>query len=199
MKIKFVGPKPIISHTGIVFDTNKEDKYNYINITLQLIKALDHEYIPEKKYTYQTDMHRLTDKEMFQALEQHCNNLKEIITNAHSQSTAYVDNMLYHAKNNTTLSDVERETLMKNIEIMRTYMTQRYVNKNAYYCAIDVLANIMKRGHIDYVIAPMYERFVHIFHSVEGVLHKGRTPTDTNIEIYEEKGDLFVKLDLLQR
>ena len=199
MKIKFVGPKPIISHTGIAFDSNKEDKYNYLNITLQLIKALDHEYIPEKTYMYQADTRRLNDDEMFHVLQHYCEHLNELISNAKKESISYIENMLFHARNNNTISEIEREILIKNIEMMRYYLTQRHVNKQVYYCAVDVLANIMRRGHIDYVIAPMYERFVHVFHSVEGVLHKGRLPIDTNIEIYEEEGELLVKLDLLLR
>ncbi|MDQ7061959.1 MAG: hypothetical protein Q9M43_12925 [Sulfurimonas sp.] len=49
MRLKYVGPKPIISHTGIEFDNNKEDKFAYLNIVIQLLKALNHEYFEDKK------------------------------------------------------------------------------------------------------------------------------------------------------
>lgn len=196
MKIKFVGPKPIISHTGVTFDTNKEDKYNYLNITIQLIKALDHDYIPEKRYVYETDTRRMSDDEMYHALERYCPDLKKTILEAEMASMHYVDNKLNGAKESCVIDDIECQTLMKNIELMRQYMTQRYVNKMVYYCAIEVLANIMKRDHIDFVITPFYERFMHVFHSVEGVMHKGRAPIDTTIEIYEEEGNLLVKFDI---
>ena len=55
MILKYVGPKPIISHTGIEFDNNKEDKYAYLNIVIQLIRALDHEYIENRIYKYEAD------------------------------------------------------------------------------------------------------------------------------------------------
>ncbi len=197
MKVKFVGPKPIISHTGIMFDSNKEDKYNYLNITLQLIKALDHEYIPEKKYVYQADTHRLSETEMHDLLERYCPDLDKIISDAEAESVDYVEHKLQVAKESCLIDDLECKTWMKNIEMMRGYMTQRYVNKMVYYCAINSLAEIMKRGHIDYVIAPLFERFAHVFHSVEGILHKGKSPIDTNIEMYEENAQLFVKLDLI--
>jgi len=36
MTLKYVGPKPLISHTGIEFDKNKEDKYVYLPIVAKL-------------------------------------------------------------------------------------------------------------------------------------------------------------------
>jgi len=60
MELKYVGPKPIISHTGIEFDNNKEDKFAYLNIVIQLLKALDHDYFEDKTYVYQADTARVT-------------------------------------------------------------------------------------------------------------------------------------------
>ncbi len=199
MTIKFAGPKPLISHTGIDFDTNKEDKYLYLNIALQLIKALDHDYIPEKNYVYHPDTTRLSHDEVSHALSMYCDNLETLIHEAEQDAKAYIDEHLQHARENRLLNEEERSVLIKNYEIMRSYIIQRYVNKAVYYCAISVLANIMRRGHIDYVIAPMFERFTHVFHSVQGVLQKGKAPIDSTIEIYEESGKLLVKLDLLIR
>lgn len=34
--LKYVGPKPHILHTGIDFDNNKEDKYIYLPIVVEL-------------------------------------------------------------------------------------------------------------------------------------------------------------------
>jgi hypothetical protein len=199
MKIKFVGPKAIISHTGIVFDNNKEDKYVYLNIVIQLLKALDHQYIENKMYNYNTDTHRLSDDELLDELKHFCHNLEDIYTDAKTRSIDYINEHIEHAKNNSLLNSKEKEVLIKNIELMREYIIQRSINKSFYYCTLDALAKVMKRGHIDYVIAPMFQKFAHVFHSVEGILHKGKAPIDTNIEIYEEEGKLLVKLDLIHR
>lgn len=199
MRIKFAGPKPLISHTGIDFDTNKEDKFLYLNIALQLIHALDHDYIPEKTYVYHPDTARLSEDEISHALSNYCENLESIMNDAENDAKAYILEHIEHARDNRILNEEERSVLVKNYEIMRSYIIQRYVNKAVYYCAISVLADIMRRGHIDYVIAPMFERFTHVFHSVQGVLQKGKAPIDSKIEIYEEGGKLLTKLDLLIR
>ncbi len=199
MKIKFVGPKAIISHTGIVFDKNKEDKYVYLNIVVQLLKALDHEYIEDKMYNYNAETRRLSDNELVDELKNYCEDMEQIYTDTKMSAEKYVDNQIQHAKNNTLLNSQEREILLKNINLMRKYIIQRSINKSLYYCAIDTLANIMKRGHIDYVIAPMFQKFAHVFHSVEGILHKGKNPIDTDLEIFEQNGNLLVKLDIIHR
>ena len=56
MTLKYVGPKPIISHTSIEFDENKEDKYVYLSVVAQLIQALDHDYIDDKSYVYEKNL-----------------------------------------------------------------------------------------------------------------------------------------------
>ena len=48
MILKYVGPKPIISYTGIELDKNKEDKFVYLGVVTKLIQALDHKYIGYK-------------------------------------------------------------------------------------------------------------------------------------------------------
>jgi len=199
MTLKFVGPKAIISHTGITFDTNKEDKYVYLNIVIQLLKALDHEYIPDKKYLYNPGNTRLSDKELWDQLSHYCPDIQTRCDESEKNANCYVDEHIEHAKEHHLLEAEEKEVLIKNYNLMRKYIVQRAINKSLYYCSINALAEVMKQDHLDYVVAPMFQKFAHVFHSVEGVLKKGRFPIDTNIEIYEEEGHLFVKLDLINR
>ena len=44
-KLEYVGPKPLISHRGIDFDKNQDDKFNVLPVLIELIKALDHDYL----------------------------------------------------------------------------------------------------------------------------------------------------------
>ena len=68
MTIKYAGPKAIISHTGICFDTNKEDKYVYLDIALQLVEALDHDYLENKTYVHTLEK-RLSNDEIVTLLK----------------------------------------------------------------------------------------------------------------------------------
>lgn len=195
--IKYVGPKPIISHTGIEFDNNKEDKYVYINIAIQLLKALDHEYYENKIYTYNANTHRLNDDEILKELKNYCPNLSEIVDKEDHDVEEDVQNSIQRANENLVLDDTSKETLKNNIEIMHDYIVQRSINKRVYYCVINELAKMVQKDNIDYIITPMYNKFAHVLHSLQGALKQGRRPIDTDMEIYKEDGALFVKLKVI--
>ena len=196
MTVKYVGPKPIISHRAIDFDTNKEDKYVYINIALQILHALEIDDISDKKHIFNTKTERLSDKQMTEQLKKYCKNFSQRTKDMVAKITKKLDNELEHIKNNTILNDEEKEVFINNHNLMRDYQIQRAVNKDIYYCIIERLAVLVKKDHLDYIVAPMFQKFAHVFHSIQGMLEKNKTPIDTDLEIYEEHGELLVKLQV---
>ncbi len=196
MNIKFVGPKPIISQSGISFDNNKDDKFVYLNIAVQLLKAFDHDYIDNKVYTYNTQNKRLSNDEIYDGILHYCHDVRDVIEAHKKHAEAEVENDLQRARDNMLLSDDERGVLVKNITMMHDYVIQRAVNKAVYYRVVNELAAELKHDRIDYLIAPMFQNFAHIFHSVQGVFQKQKAPVDSAIDIYEEEGKLLVKLKI---
>ncbi len=199
MQLKYVGPKPIISHTGIEFDNNKEDKYSYLNIVVQLLKALDHEYFDDRTYVYQSDTSRFSPDALMSELKKYCPNMDELMQKANHNIEGEIEHQLQRAHESHTLKDVDKEVLENNIKLMHDYMIQRSVNKAVYYCAINALAELLKKGHIDHVVVPMFQKFSHVLHSVQGILKAQRNATESTLEIYKENGQLFVKLQLIHR
>jgi len=197
MELKYVGPKPIISHTGIEFDNNKDDKYAYLNIVVQLLKALDHEYFENKTYTYHADTARLSNDEMLIELKKYCPHLDSMMEKRNHDVEEEIQHQIKRAEQNTVLSEDEKDTLKNNIEMMHDYLVQRSINKSVYYCAVDALAELLRKDHIDYVIAPMFQKFAHVLHSVQGSLRNRNFPIDTKLDIYQENGKLLVKLKVL--
>ena len=197
MELKYVGPKPIISHTGIEFDNNKEDKYVYLNIVVQLLKALDHEYFEDKTYNYQANTARISSDELFRELKKRCPNIKKLMEKENHNIEEEIEHNLQRAEENDILNEENRKILQNNIKIMHDYIVQRSINKSVYYCAIEALANLLKKDHIDHVVAPMFQKFSHVLHSVQGSLRKQKFPIDTALEVYEKNGELFVKLQVI--
>jgi len=197
MKLKYVGPKPLISHTGISFDNNKEDKYIYLNIVVQLIKAIDHEYHDDRTYTYNADTKRLSDDELLTELKKICPDIDALMEREDHCVEEEIEHNIQRANESRTLSYEDKEVLKNNIEIMHDYLVQRSVNKAVYYCAINALAQMLKKDHIDYIITPMYQKFSHVLHSVQGVLRKEKVPIDSKLEVYQEDSQLLVKLDVI--
>ncbi len=196
MELKYVGPKPIISHTGIEFDNNKEDKFAYLNIVVQLLKALKHEYFEDKTYSYNADTGRLSDSELLRELTKFCPNIDELMEKENHNIEDEIQHHLERAAESDTLKDEDKETLRNNIDIMHDYLVQRSINKSVYYCAINALAELLKNDHINYIIAPMFQTFAHVLHSVQGALLKDGISIDTKLEIYQDDGKLLVKLQV---
>jgi hypothetical protein len=196
MVLKYVGPKPIISHRGIEFDQNKEDKYVYLGIVVELIKALDHKYIEDKKYIYK-ETKDLSSLEIIKVLKKYCKNLDDLLDKTKHDIEDEIKDNIDRANESETLSDIDKEVLTNNLNMMHDYMIQRAINKSVYYCAMNVLADIVKRDHIDYITTPMMQKYVHVLHSLQGSLLKEKFPIDTELDIYKEKDELFATLKVI--
>jgi len=197
MELKYVGPKPIISHTGINFDNNKEDKFVYLNIVVQLLNSLNHKYIKDKVYTYQSNISKLSNSNLYDELKNYCPKIDSLIEKENHDIRAEIKDNITRAKENNILTNEDKITLEKNIQIMKEYLIQRSINKSVYYCAVNALAELVKADHIDYIIVPMFQKFAHVLHSVQGSLQRQKFPIDTDMEIYEEDGKLLAKLKVV--
>ncbi|MDD5052952.1 MAG: hypothetical protein PHO27_09515 [Sulfuricurvum sp.] len=194
--LKYAGPKPLISAHGIEFDHNKEDKFVYLNIVAELIKALDHDYIEDKRYTCLTGREPLSSDVIYELLRQYDPMLdKEIQTWQLTRETE-LDSEIEHARENKLLCEEERQVLINNITILRSYQIQRTLNKTAYYSGIGTLAQIIHKGHIEHITAPMLPTFFHVFHSIQGSLSKLHPPMESSLDIFEENAHLNIKLKI---
>lgn len=199
MQIKYVGPKPLISKTGISFDSQYDDRYTYLNIAVQLLKALDHKYFEDKTYQYAVDSGRLIDSDIVDGLKAYCGNLEDTVYEGVKTEQKLIDDELKRAKENKSISELEREALIKNIHMMESYRLQYATNDTLYTCAIQRLAAHVKQEHIDYVVVPMFQRFAAVLHSIQDELSKKKFPIDTKMDIYEEGGKLMAKMKVKNR
>lgn len=196
MNLKYAGPKPIISHTGIEFDNNKEDKFVYLCIVVELLKALNHEYIENRTYTYKADACTLSEDELYKELKKYCPDINTLVDKETHNIEDEIEHQIQRAHESYVLSEDDKDVLERNIEMMHDYLIQRSVNKSVYYCAINALAELLKKDHIDYIIVPMLQPFLHVFQSLQGALEHQKVPIDSKIDIYKENGETFVKLEI---
>ncbi|HEX5329134.1 hypothetical protein [Sulfuricurvum sp.] len=199
MPLKYSGPKPLISAHGVTFDLNKEDKFIYLSIVAELIQALNHEYEGGKRYTYLTSNKPLDTDRIIELIRNNDPLLDQEIKERQKIVEQEIKEELDRAHENKVLCEEEKEVLIKNINLLRDYRINRSVNKTVYYSGIASLAHIIQQGHIDRIYAPMFPKFNHVFHSIQGALVKLHPPIDSEIEIYEQDGHLSVRLDILFR
>lgn len=199
MKIKYVGPKPLISKTGISFDSEYDDRYTYLNITIQLLKALDHEYFENNTYTYAVDSKRLKDDDIVEGLKDYCKDMEAVVQDAIDAEQKIIDDELKRANENKIITQIEKDALIKNIKMMQAYRLQYATNDALYKCAVKELSERVKRDHIDYIVVPMFQRFAAVLHSIQEELSHQKFPIDTKMDIYEEDGKLMAKMEVKNR
>ncbi|MDD5401346.1 MAG: hypothetical protein PHQ93_09190 [Sulfurimonas sp.] len=196
MSLKYAGPKPIISHTGIEFDNNKEDKYVYINIATQILKSINHEYVNNEVYSYNIKTSRFSGDDLLQELKNICPNIDEVMKLQNHNVEDEINHNIKRVHENMVLSEADKIILENNIKLMHDYMIQRSINKKVYYCVIDRLSDMVHKTKISYIIVPMFQTFLHTLHSLQGSLRERKQPIESDIEIYKENGQLFIKLKI---
>lgn len=197
MVLKYAGPKPLISAHGITFDFNKEDKFIYLSIVAELIQALDHDYIDNKRYTYLSTAKPLDVDRIYKLISDQAVDLLTKIEERRILAEKEQEDELERARANRLLGEEEREVLIRNIELLHTYQINRAINKTLYYSGINVIANEIRKGHIDHISAPMFPKFLHVFHSIQGALRLLLPLLETQIAIFEEEGHLTVQLKII--
>ncbi len=194
MKLTYSGPKALISAHGISFDVAKDDKYIYLSMLAELILALNHDYIEDKRYTFLASDKPLNSDEILSQIRACDTTLDEDITQQKYIAENEITDELERARNNHLLSGAEREVLTKNITMMKDYRINRAINKAIYYSGLNSLAMIIKKGHVNTLSAPMIPKFMHVLHSLQGTLQKLHPSINSTIDIYEHQGQITVNL-----
>lgn len=192
--LKYTGPKALFSISGVSFDNSKEDKFIYLSILAELIEALDHEYVSDKRYVFETGHKPLDETILLELIRKRPSNLNEQIEYWAAKTAQDIDDDIKRAQSNPILNQEERDVLKNNLEILRPYRMQRSINKSIYYAGVKLLASIIKQAGIQYILTPMHPKFLHVLHSVQGALRAMHPSVDSSIDIHEEQGHLVVKL-----
>ncbi|MCX6062162.1 MAG: hypothetical protein NT103_07945 [Campylobacterales bacterium] len=193
----YTGPKPICSATGIDFQVNKEDKFIYIGPLCELIDALDYDYKESENRSIQIGQKSFDEKSIFDLIHAYNPNLDDMIDKRVSQTRNEIESDISRARSNHLINEEEKNVLINNIEIMRSYQLQRAINKCVYYAGIEVLASIIKKRHIDHVTISMEPKLLHVLHSVQGELRLLHPSLDSTIDIFEKQEHLSVALKIL--
>jgi len=197
-KIKYVGPKPEISQHGISYETGKEDKYVYLMVALDILGAIDHDYEDKKSYTSLHHLKTLNEKTLHNKLLQYEEELDQHIAKEIARYRLKIQHEIEEVNNMLYINKIEKETWIKNINLMSEYRIQRAINKIYYMHCINDIKNIIKREKIKEIDAPFNERFWHVLETIEGALETGKNSVATKLqEETNSYGDMIIKLYIL--
>ncbi len=194
MKIKYVGPKPMISHHGISFKDGKEDKYVYLVVAVQILKAIDKDFDINKSYSYDVATKELSDDEMLQIMLKYEPKLEEDALKQRKEYSFHLDNEIEHIKDKSILDFLEKETLLNNYKIMKEYKIQRAINKIYYMHSIKEIASIIKREHIKEIDVPFYEKYWHVLETIKGELSSLKSSITSELKVINNDNEFIAKI-----
>lgn len=170
MKIEYAGLKPIINEHGISFKDGKEDKFKYLKYAIDILNAINHEYKQKQVYSHVLDDKRLSSKEIIQTLLYHHKNLEETMKIEINSYLKHLDEEEESILRKELLSQIEKDTYINNLQIMRDYKIQRAKNKIFYFHCIDTIVSTILKYKIKVLEMPFNERFWHILQTIQGNL-----------------------------
>jgi len=194
MTIKYSGPRPVISQHGIDFKDGKEDKYVYLIIATQILVAIDKDYGKIKSYSYDTSTKRFTDDELLQILLKYEPDLKEKVIQEELRYEKHLQEEIEIVKNKTDLTKVEIDAWVNNLELMKSYRTQRAVNKIYYQHCVHDIAGVIKRERIKEIDTPFFEKYWHVLQTIQGAISEGRDSVGSSLEIEPSDSGMTAKL-----
>ena len=197
MQIKYVGPKSLISTSGISFDKRKRDKFIYLDCVLQLMEAIDHDYEGTDPHLHTTESRQLIGEEILERVRQHCPDIETIITEAQRDAEAYMDENLTRVENSLYLNDEEVRTFINNLTLTRDYTVQRHINKSIYYYLVKKFIERLKHSRVKYISTPANKTYFHVFHTIQRSLRQEKAPVNSEVTFYKEGNGLYVKLQVM--
>jgi len=183
MKIEYAGPRPMISHHGVQFKEGKEDKYVYLMISIQILKAIDKNYEEHKSYSYDTKTKRFSNEEIHTILDSYSTTLEEEVEKAQKSYALKIEEEIVDVQARKNLKESEKKVWINNLNIMRKYRIQRAVNKIYYMQSINLIKQIIIREGINEIDTPFYEKYWHVLQTLQGALEKGRRGKKTSLKI----------------
>ncbi len=195
MKIKYAGPRPTISHHGIAFKDGKEDKYVYLMIGVQILKAIDKNYEEQKSYTYDVQTKRVDDETMLETIRKYESSIDKEVQEELDTYSQHIDDEIEQVRQSHTIKDIEKEIWINNIKIMKNYRLQRAVNKIYYMHCINNIKKVIVRENIKELITPFFEKYWHTLQTIQGKLENGLHSRGTDLKVFKDNNsDMMIKL-----
>ena len=197
MKLKYTGPKEIISPHGVSFKNGKDDKYVYIHPTLQIYKAIHHDYEKNKIYTLNLEGRRLNDDELLENILSLRENLKTEVEDSIYDIKTYLDEEIEQVEEHKDYNDEEKKVYKNNLIIMKNYRIQREMNKLIYNKLIQIVVDDIFEHKIKEINAPFNERYWHIFQTLQGELsHHEHRSIGSKLDILHDEDHLTISLKI---
>ncbi len=181
--IEYTGKKPAITSTGVSF-TGKQDKYNYIVPSAQILNKL----INSKKVQDMTEDDALT---VLYTLVPDFDTFYNEKIDSYKQK---LDLEKEQVQEDTRLNEIEKKVLHNNYDYMRDYRIQRATNKLVYEETINTAVKLIKEKEIKNIKTPPSRPFLHVLESLKTTMDREKVTQSSQIDIKMEEEDSYAQL-----
>lgn len=180
-KVEYVGPRVSISNHGVTYRESKEDKYVYLTVALEILKDIDNDYEKKPLYTHHFENSILDKEILLTLLKSHENDIELNIEKQMKNYEMKIEHEIEQVQSLPSLTDIDKEVWIKNIEIMKDYRMQRAMNKCYYEHCIQAICNVIRHKKIKEVITPFNKNFFHVLNSIKGMLITGNPSINAKV------------------
>lgn len=196
MKLKYVGPKAIISPLGVSFKTGKEDKYIYINHCMQIYNAISHNYKKGSIYHHDIEDLQYEDNITCEIILNLKPELKDLWTEQTQEIDAFLNHEIEELKNRK-LDEEELKVYKNNLIIMKPYRKQRRTNKLFYEHLVEIIVDTILCHKIKEINTPFNEKFWHILQSIQGELsNHNKKSISSSLRTYDKEDSITITLKI---
>jgi len=181
LKVKYVGPHVDISQHGVSYKKDKEDKYVYLMVALEILKDIDNDYEKQTSYSHYFTPRNLDEATLHTMLQSYESDVEEHVAQEYKNYQEKIKHEINFVQGLSQLKDIEKEVWVKNIELMKSYRLQRAVNKIYYHHCIENIRKLFIHKHIKELMTPFNKDFFHVMNSLKGALITGKPSLDATV------------------
>lgn len=195
LKVKYVGPHVEISQHGISYKKDKEDKYVYLMVALEILKDIDNDYAQKASYSHCFTLGKFDEDVLHHILHTYESEVEAHVEKEYAYYQEKIQHEIAFVNGLSHLKDIEKEVWVKNIELMKSYRLQRAINKIYYNHCIENIRKLFIHKGIKELITPFNKDFFHVINSLKGALITGKPSLDANVvEEVNKEGDMCMVL-----
>ena len=192
MKLKYAGPKAVISQHGISFKQGKDDKYIYFSYIYEILNALNNNYEINKNYSYQIKKEELNLEKLSTIISNYNPNFLLEMDEKIDFYMKNLDEEENRITNSVPLTNIDKDVFISNLQAMKEYKIQRARNKIFYFYCIESIVKIIILNKLKIMDMPFNGKFLHVLKSVQSKLSSEKI--NSTLKIEQENDNLKIKL-----
>lgn len=196
LNVEYVGPRVEVSHHGVFFKKSKEDKYLYLGAALEMLKNIDNDYSQKVSYSRKVENLHLVENNLQETLMHYDDEFEVTIHEEYRKYKEKIEHQIEYLKSVPSLTDLDKEVWIMNIELMKHYKLKRAVNKIYYLRCIKHIARIIIDKKIKQITVPVNKIFFHLLNTLKGELITGKPSIDATVIQGYSNGRMMLTLML---